>query len=129
MAGYFENPVETAAALDEEGWLRTGDLGRLDERGYLQVTGRSKRMYISGGYNVYPLEVEQYLRTHPDILQVRCEPAPHRIMGETGRVFVVPRPASDLNSQDVRAYCKAGLARYKHPAYIHIVDDLSASLH
>ena len=124
MTGYFEEPEETARVIDEEGWLYTGDLGRVDENGYLTVTGLIKKMYFSGGYNVYPAEVEAYLDQHPDIEQSACSGVPHPIMGETGEIWVVPRAGAVLSRRDIRAYCKAGLARYKRPTHIHIVDVL-----
>jgi acyl-CoA synthetase (AMP-forming)/AMP-acid ligase II len=124
MTGYFEEPEETAHVIDEEGWLYTGDLGRLDENGYLAVTGLIKRMYFSGGYNVYPAEVEAYLDQHPDIDHCACSSVPHPIMGETGEIWVAPRDGVALSRHEIRAYCKAGLARYKRPTHIHIVDAL-----
>jgi acyl-CoA synthetase (AMP-forming)/AMP-acid ligase II len=124
MTGYFEKPEETANVIDEEGWLYTGDRGRLDENDYLTVTGLIKKMYFSGGYNVYPAEVEAYLDQHPDIAQCACSGVPHPVMGETGGIWIVPKAGAELSRQDIRAYCKAGLARYKRPTHIHIVDAL-----
>ncbi|RME81679.1 MAG: hypothetical protein D6775_12985 [Caldilineae bacterium] len=124
MPGYFQNPDETRRLIDADGWLHTGDLGRLDEGGNLTLTGLLKDMYISGGYNVYPAEVVRYLNTHPDIAASACMGVPHPIMGQTGRVLVVPRHGVSLDVAEVRAYCRLGLARYKRPQYIQVVEAL-----
>lgn len=124
MPGYFAHPEESALVLDEQGWLYTGDLGKLDAEGYVTVVGRSKDMYIAGGYNVYPAEIEAYLDQHPDVAQSACIGVPDDIMGEAGMVFLTPRPGATLNARQVREYCKQGLARYKNPRYIHILASL-----
>lgn len=124
MTGYFDNPEETARVLSDDGWLSTGDLGRLDEREYLTITGMSKRMYFLGGYNVFPAEVETYLDQHPDIEQSVCFAVEHPVLGAVGEVYVVPRTDASLSVKEVRSYCKEGLARYKRPANIYIVDTL-----
>ncbi len=124
MQGYFAHPEESALVIDEQGWLYTGDLGKLDAEGYLTVVGRSKDMYISGGYNVYPAEVEAYLDQHPAVAQSACIGVPDDIMGEAGMVFLAPRPGAALNARQVREYCKQGLARYKNPRYVHILESL-----
>ena len=127
MNGYFENQEETAMVLSDDGWLSTGDLGRMDERGNLTLTGMSKRMYFLGGYNVFPAEIEVYLNQHPDIEESVCFAVEHPVLGAVGEVYVVPKTKSSLAVKDVRAYCKQGLARYKRPANIYIVDALPAA--
>ncbi len=127
MTGYFDNPEETALVLSEDGWLSTGDLGRLDERGHLTLTGMSKRMYFLGGYNVFPAEIEAYLDQHHDIEQSVCFAVEHPVLGAVGEVYVVPRSGAELSIKDVKSYCKLGLARYKRPANIYIVDTLPAA--
>jgi len=127
MKGYFDNPEETALVLSDDGWLSTGDLGRMDDRGHLTITGMSKRMYFLGGYNVFPTEIEVYLDQHPDIEQSVCFAIEHPVLGAVGEVYVVPRTGVSLSTKEVRGYCKQGLARYKRPANIHIVDTLPAA--
>jgi len=124
MLGYYGHPEETARQIDEDGWFYTGDVGKLDERDYLSILGRKKEMYISGGYNVYPLEVETYMETHPDVTAAACIGRPDPVMGEAGVIFVTLKPGAETTRRALRAYCKQGLARYKQPRYIHIVDAL-----
>ncbi len=124
MLGYFGNPAASAQQIDAEGWLYTGDVGRLDEDGYVKILGRRKEMYISGGYNVYPLEVEAYLLTHPKIAACACIGRPDPVMGEIGMVFVVPKAGETLRGKEVREYCKVGLARYKNPRHVQVIDAL-----
>lgn len=124
MVGYWQDPEATAAAL-RDGWLRTGDLGRIDERGLLRLAGRLKEMFIRGGYNVYPAEVESVLADHPGVAEVAVVPRPDDVMGELGVAVVVP---TDRNRpptlDDVRAFLEPRLARYKLPEAIRIVDEL-----
>lgn len=115
MQGYFRNPAATQAMIDADGWLHTGDLGRLDERGYLSLAGRKKRMFISGGYNVFPVEIERYVQQHPGVAGCRCTYREDGIMGEVGVLEVRPRPGVSLDAAELRRYCKQGLARYKVP--------------
>ncbi len=118
MSGYYCQPDATAAVIAEDGWMRTGDVGNVDENGNLTITGRSKEMYISGGYNVYPAEVESYLNQHPDIEQCASVGVPEPIYGEIGAAWIVPRKGSDLSVSQIRRYCKRGLARYKNPRHL-----------
>lgn len=124
MLGYYGHPEETARQIDEEGWFYTGDMGKLDERDYLHILGRKKEMYISGGYNVYPLEVEAYMDTHPDVIASACIGRPDPVMGEAGVIFVTLKPGAETTRRELRAHCKQGLARYKQPRYIYVVDAL-----
>jgi acyl-CoA synthetase (AMP-forming)/AMP-acid ligase II len=124
MLGYYGDPQATAEQIDAEGWLYTGDLGRMDQEGYVEILGRRKEMYISGGYNVYPFEVEHYLLSHPKIAACACIGRPDPVMGEIGMVFVVPKPGSTLRGKEVREFCKAGLARYKNPRHVQVIDAL-----
>ncbi len=124
MSGYYCQPDATAAVIAEDGWMRTGDVGNVDENGNLTITGRSKEMYISGGYNVYPAEVESYLNQHPDIEQCASVGAPEPIYGEIGAAWIVPRKGSDLSVSQIRRYCKRGLARYKNPRHLEFRDQL-----
>ena len=98
MSGYWRDPEQTAAAFTADGFVRTGDLGWVDDRGRLRLVGRSKEMYVRGGYNVYPVEVESVLSTHPDIAAVAVVPRADDVMGEIGVAVVVPRdprPSAD----------------------------------
>jgi acyl-CoA synthetase (AMP-forming)/AMP-acid ligase II len=125
MAGYWRDPEATAAAFTADGFVRTGDLGWLDERGRLHLVGRSKEMYVRGGYNVYPVEVEAVLSSHPDIAAVAVVPRPDEVMGEVGVAVVVPRagaPAPSLEA--VRAFAADRLAGYKLPDAVQEIDDL-----
>ena len=124
MPGYFGDAPDGAAQITPDGWLHTGDLGRLDAAGALTLTGRSKEMYISGGYNVYPWEVEAYVHSHPEVLQCACVGVPDALMGEVGALFVELRPGASLNGRTLRNFCRDGLARYKAPRIIQIVDAL-----
>lgn len=120
MAGYVGEPEETAHQIDAAGWLRTGDLGSLDEEGNLTLTGMCKRMYINGGYNVYPLEIEAYLLRHPGVAAARCEAVAHSILGETGSVVITPKPGHTLTAAEIKSYCQEGLARYKNPTFVRV---------
>jgi long-chain acyl-CoA synthetase len=124
MAGYFRRPAETAAALTADGWLRTGDGGYLDEEGYLFLTDRIKDMIVSGGENVYPIEVEEALAQHPAIDQVAVIGVPHERWGETVKALVVLRPRAAATSDELIAFARARLAGYKLPRSIDLVDDL-----
>ncbi|MBI3851724.1 MAG: AMP-binding protein [Verrucomicrobia bacterium] len=124
MQGYFENPVETAAAIDAEGWFYSGDQGRLDARGYLTLVDRKKDMYITGGYNVYPREIEEHLSQHPQIAFVAVLGTKDDVMGEVGVAYVVARPGATLTADELKAHCKAGLAEYKIPRHFELQERL-----
>jgi acyl-CoA synthetase (AMP-forming)/AMP-acid ligase II len=125
MAGYWRDPDATAAALDADGWLRTGDLGHLGDDGCLRITGRISDMYIRGGFNVYPLEVESVLAEHPAVASVVVVPRPSDVMGEIGVAVVVPRPGPPPPTlADLRAFAAARLAPHKLPEALRIVDAL-----
>jgi HIP---CoA ligase len=115
MLGYLDDPEATAAAIDAQGWLHTGDAGRLDGAGNLTITGRLKDMYICGGFNVYPAEVEQVLARLEGVADAAVVGMADPRLGEVGRAFVVLRPGSVLASEDVLAFCRERLANYKVP--------------
>ncbi len=124
MAGYWRDEGATAAAL-VDGWLHTGDLGFLDERGNLVLAGRTKEMFIRGGYNVYPAEVEAVLADHPLVLDVVVVPRPDDVMGEIGVAVVVPvDPTSPPSVDDLRSFAEGRLARYKLPEAVRVVDEI-----
>lgn len=124
MAGYWRDPAATAAALDDAGWLRTGDLGYIGSDELLRITGRMGEMYIRGGYNVFPLEVEAVLLEHPAIASVAISARPSDVMGEIGVAVVVPRPGSQPTLEELRAFAAEKLAAYKLPEAILLVDEL-----
>ncbi|NQW60015.1 AMP-binding protein, partial [bacterium] len=118
MAGYWNNPEASIAAL-RGGWLHTGDLGRIDEEGYLYVVDRKKDMLISGGLNVYPAEIERVLAGMPGIIEVAVIGVPHEKWGEAPAVVVFTGGA-EVKAEDVLARCKSQLADFKLPRYFHV---------
>lgn len=121
--GYWNNPEATAAAI-KDGWFFTGDYVRQDADGYIYVVDRKKNMYISGGENVYPTEVEKFLRTHPEIADVAIIGVPDEKWGESGKAFVVRAAGSQLTAADILAFCKGNLAKFKIPKYISFLPEL-----
>ncbi|MGB6581319.1 MAG: AMP-binding protein, partial [Streptosporangiaceae bacterium] len=124
MLGYLDDLEATKAAIDADGWLHTGDAGRLDAAGYLTITGRIKDMYICGGFNVYPAEVEQVLARLDGVAESAVVGAPDRRLGEVGLAFVVRRPGHVLEAADVLAFCRERLANYKVPWRVEFRDAL-----
>ena len=124
MLGYLDDPSATAAAIDGDGWLHTGDAGRLDAAGNLSITGRIKDMYLCGGFNVYPAEVEQVLARLDGVAESAVIGVPDPRLGEVGRAFLVPRPGSVLAEADVLAFCRGRLANYKLPRQVIFRDAL-----
>ena len=126
MSGYFHDAEATAAAIDQDGWLHTGDVGFLDADGNLAITDRLKDMYVSGGFNVYPAEVEAVLRRHPSVGQVAVIGVPDHRMGEVGLAVVVPTPGADVSAlgDGLPAFAKEQLANFKVPRRVEVVDAL-----
>ncbi|MGW6358100.1 class I adenylate-forming enzyme family protein [Streptomyces sp. NPDC055092] len=125
MRGYWRDPERTAAALDDGGWLHTGDVGRFTEAGDLVLTGRSTDIYIRGGYNVHPLEVENVLSEHPEVARVAVVGTAAPVIGEIGVAFVVPRdPAAPPELAELREFSRRHLADYKSPDRLELVDAL-----
>ena len=125
MAGYWRAPDLTAATITPEGFVRTGDLGWIDDAGRLHLVGRSKEMYVRGGYNVYPMEVEGVLAAHPAVADIAIAPRPDDVMGEVGVAVVVPREGAEAPTvDDLRAFGEDRLARYKLPEAVLVVDAL-----
>lgn len=122
MKGYYNMPQATAEAIDAEGWLHSGDLGVLDEHGYLSITGRHKDMIIRGGENIYPLEIEEFVRRLPGIKDVQVVGVPSKKYGEQVGAFVQLEEGTDLLPEDVRDLCRGQISRYKIPKYVVIVD-------
>jgi HIP---CoA ligase len=124
MLGYLDDLEATKAAIDADGWLHTGDAGRLDATGYLTITGRIKDMYICGGFNVYPAEVEQVLARLDGVAESAVVGTPDRRLGEVGQAFIVRRPGHVLEAADVLAFCRERLANYKVPRRVEFRDAL-----
>jgi acyl-CoA synthetase (AMP-forming)/AMP-acid ligase II len=122
--GYLNRPKETAEVIDAAGWLHTGDAVTVAPDGTLRLTGRLKEMYKSGGYNVYPTEVETALSSHPRINAVAVVPAPDPVWSEVGVAFVVPEAGAELDSAELKGYCRERLANYKIPKRFVVVDEL-----
>ena len=122
MKGYYKMPEETARTISPDGWLHSGDLGIMDEAGYVRVTGRIKDMIIRGGENVYPREVEEFLMGMPDVMDVQVVGVPSRKYGEEVAAFIIPRKGAAIAPEDVRAFCRGQIAWYKIPRHIAVVD-------
>ncbi|HST67125.1 MAG TPA: AMP-binding protein [Mycobacteriales bacterium] len=124
MLGYWDEPEKTAEVLDAAGWMHTGDLAEMDDAGYVNIVGRIKDMVIRGGENVYPREVEEFLYTHPDILDAQVIGVPDAKYGEELMAWVRMRPgATPLTADALREFCLGKLAHYKIPRYVHIADE------
>ncbi|WP_309500525.1 FadD3 family acyl-CoA ligase [Streptomyces shenzhenensis] len=124
MRGYFEDPAATAETLTADGWLRTGDVGVLDPAGNLRITDRLKDMFIVGGFNAYPAEIEQLLGLHPDVSDVAVIGVPDARLGEVGKAFVVRRPGAVLTADDLIAWSRREMANYKVPRTVEFVTEL-----
>ncbi len=124
MRGYFEDEEATRETVDADGWLHTGDVGVMDERGYVRITDRIKDMFIMGGFNCYPAEIENLLFNHPDIAQAAVIGVPDERMGEVGMAFVVPVPGSEPDPTAIATWCRDNMANYKVPRHVEVVDTL-----
>jgi long-chain acyl-CoA synthetase len=124
--GYYKKPEETAEAF-RDGWFHTGDIGYMDDEGYLFVVDRKKDMIIAGGYNVYPREIDEVLYEHPKIKEACAVGLPDPYRGETVKAFIVPRAGETLTQKDVIAYCKEKLAAYKVPRQVEFKEELPKS--
>ncbi|MFW9786141.1 MAG: long-chain fatty acid--CoA ligase [Candidatus Thorarchaeota archaeon] len=127
FSGYWEEPEETAKIIEPNGWVHTGDLAMKDEEGFFFITGRKKDMFISGGENVYPTEIEELLFKHPAILEAAVVGVPSEKWGEVGKAFVVLKPDTALTEDDVLTYLDGKLARYKIPKHYEFRDELPKS--
>lgn len=123
MKGYYKNPQATAAVIDDDGFLHTGDLAVMDDDGYCRITGRLKDMIIRGGENIYPREIEEFLYRHPKILDVQVVGVPDETFGEEVSAWVRLKSGECATAEELREYCKGKIARYKVPRYIAFVDE------
>jgi len=124
MQGYYEDAAATAEALTADGWLRTGDVGVLDDAGNLRITDRIKDMFIVGGFNAYPAEIEQLLGLHPDVADVAVIGVPDPRLGEAGKAYVVRRAGAVLTGDDLMAWARREMANYKVPRQVEFVGEL-----
>ena len=127
FAGYWRNPEATAAAFTDDGWLRTGDVAARDDEGYYRIVGRLKDMYISGGENVYPAEVEALLHEHAAVADAAVVAVPSERWGETGLAFVVLEPDATASEEELLEHCRSRLARYKVPSGVRFLEALPRS--
>src|SRR3954465_7528299 len=123
MLGYWEEPEKTADAIDRARWMHTGDLAQMDDEGYVKIVGRIKDMVIRGGENVYPRELEEFLMTHPDIVDVQVVGVPDPRYGAELMAFVATRGAAELDREAVAEFCKGKIAHYKVPRYVQVVSE------
>ena len=126
MKGYYKKPAETDEVL-KDGWFYSGDIGKFDKDGYLSIVDRKKDMIIAGGYNIYPLELDNVLFDHPKILEACTIGVPDKYRGETVKAFIVPKKDETLTEKEVIAYCKKNLAAYKVPKQIEFMEELPKS--
>ena len=124
MLGYFDEPSETSATIDSEGWLHTGDIGVMDVRGYLRITDRKKDVFIVGGFNAYPAEIENAILGNDAVAQVAVVGVPDERLGEVGVAFVVPRPGATVEPDELIAWCRECMANFKVPRRVEVVDAL-----
>lgn len=122
MKGYYNNPEATLNAIDKDGFLHSGDLGVMDSNGYFKITGRIKEMIIRGGENVYPREIENFLYNMPQIQSVEIAGIPSPKYGEEVAAYIIPKAGIKLTAEDIKAYCRGQIARYKIPKYIFFVE-------
>jgi acyl-CoA synthetase (AMP-forming)/AMP-acid ligase II len=124
MQGYFDDPAATAETITPEGWLMTGDIGVMNEAGYLRITDRIKDMFIVGGFNVYPAEIENLLCSLGAVAQAAVIGVPDERMGEIAKAFIVRRPGSELSADEVIAWSRRNMANYKVPRSVEFLDAL-----
>jgi long-chain acyl-CoA synthetase len=126
MLGYWQRPEDTAQVIDADGWLHTGDMAKMDEKGFFTIVDRKKDMILVSGFNVYPNEIEDVIATMPEVLEVAAVGVPDEKSGEAVKVVIVKRDQS-LTAEKVKAFCKENLTGYKLPRYIEFRTDLPKS--
>ena len=127
MIGYLDDPAATADTIDADGWLHTGDVGVMDDDGYVRITDRTKDMFIVGGFNVYPAEIENAMLRHPAIAQVAVVGAPDERMGEIGVAYMVARPGATIDVDELAVWCREEMANFKVPRHFRVIDELPAN--
>jgi fatty-acyl-CoA synthase len=128
MKGYYNKPAETAAVLTPDGWLHTGDLALQTPDGYYRITGRIKDMIIRGGENIYPREIEEFLHTHPQIVDVQVVGLPDEKNGEEVCAWIRRKPGADLTEAEVKEYCRGRIAHYKVPRFVVFVEEFPTTV-
>ena len=123
MKGYYNNEEATREVINDEGWLRTGDIAIEDEDGYYSITGRLRDMVIRGGENIYPREVEEFLYTHPAISDVQIVGVPDPKYGEELMAWIIPKEGAEIDEESVKAFCKGKISHHKIPRYIEFIDE------
>src|SRR5690606_14160582 len=126
MLGYWNRPEETAETI-RDGWLYTGDIGRMDDDGYLYIVDRKKDMIIAGGFNIYPREIDEVLYQHPAVLEACAVGVPDAYRGETVKAFVVLKPGAQATEQEILDFCRERLAAYKRPKAVEFLPELPKS--
>ncbi len=124
MRGYLDEPEQTAETIDEHGWMKTGDICVMDADGYIDITDRKKDMFINGGFNAYPAEIESMMLEHPEVGQVSVIGVPDERLGEVGAAFIVATPAGPPNLNELETWCRKEMANYKVPRHFWIIDEL-----
>lgn len=124
MMGYYNNPAATAEVMTADGWFKTGDLGQFDAAGYLKITGRAKDMFIVGGSNTYPAEIERHIALHPAVKQAAVVGVPHRRLGEVGYAFIEVSEGAQVTPEEIIAHCRGRIADYKVPRHVRIVAEM-----
>jgi long-chain acyl-CoA synthetase len=127
MQGYWMRPEDTAAVLDAQGWLHTGDIGVMDEDGFFRIVDRLKDVIITGGENIYPREIEDVLMSHPKIHEVAVAGVKHQVGGEVAKAYIVLRPGETMDRREVLQFCSDKLAKYKVPRQIEFREELPKS--
>ncbi len=127
MKGYWNRPDENKKAFDEKGFFHTGDMGMIDAEGFLVLSGRKKEMYIRGGENVYPPEVEDAIAKHPNVMMSAVVGRPDPVMGEVGRVYIIPKPGTAITPEEIKAFLADKLAKYKIPEDVIFRNNLPLS--
>ena len=123
MKGYYNMPSATASAIDSDGWLHSGDLATVDAEGYYKITGRLKDMIIRGGENVYPTEIEEFLHTHPKVLDVQVIGVPDERFGEEVMAWVMLKPGESATENEIRQFCRGKIADQKVPRYVKMTTE------
>jgi long-chain acyl-CoA synthetase len=124
MQGYYGNEAATRATIEPDGWLHTGDVARMDKDGYIFIVDRKKDMIITGGYNIYPAEIEQVVAAHPAVAMVAVGSVPDDLRGELARAYVVLKSNAHVSEAEIIAFCREKLANYKLPRSVKFVADL-----
>ena len=128
MLGYWDDEARTAEAIDDEGWMHTGDLAVMDDDGYINIVGRIKDMIIRGGENVYPREIEEYLYHHPEVVEVQVIGVPDARYGEEIMAWVQPRDGAALDADAIKDFCRGQIAHYKVPRYVKFTDEFPMTI-